>query len=206
LRWRWIERKLGDCIDRKVGIRPAPVLALQMPTLPAPRTAAGVGHGRRPEPRDHRNVVVLAFAGLVALLLAIVVVAATSLSGPDTATSAEQARAAKLSKLPVYWKVHTGDTYVSIARKTGLTVAELERFNPKVNPGAIRPGQRLKLRLKVPKAKPKPLGPRLHTVRTGETYASIARKTGRSVGRLQQLNPKRSAKALQPGDRIRLRK
>ena len=148
----------------------------------------------------------LAAIGLVVLLLAIVVVAATTLTGAEPATSAEKARAAKLGKLPVYWKVHTGDTYVSIARKTGLTVAELESFNPRVNPGAIRPGQRLKLRLKVPKAKPKPLGPRLHTVRTGETYASIARKTGHSATRLQQLNPKRSAKSLQPGDRIRLRR
>lgn len=171
-----------------------------MPSLgEVPRSTSGVHD-------DRRNVVYLVAIGLVVLLLAIVVVAATTLTGPEAATSAEKARAAKLSKLPVYWKVHTGDTYVSIARKTGLTVAELERFNPKVNPGAIRPGQRLKLRLKVPKPRPKPLGPRLHTVRTGETYASIARKTGRSVQRLQQLNPKRPAKSLRPGDRIRLRR
>ena len=93
----------------------------------------------------------LVAVGLVVLLLAIVVVAATTLTGADPATSAEQARAEKLSKLPVYWKVHTGDSYESIARKTGLTVAELETFNPRVDPGTIRPGQRLKLRLKVPK-------------------------------------------------------
>ena len=115
------------------------------------------------------------------LLLAIVVVAATTLTGAEPATSAEQARAAKLSKLPVYWKVHTGDSYVSIAQKTGLTVAELETFNPRVDPATIRPGQRLKLRLKVPKAKPKPLGPRFHTVRTGETYRLDRRKTGHSM-------------------------
>ena len=147
-------------------------------------------------------------AGLVALLLAIVVVAATTLTGPDAATTAAQARAEKLSKLPVYWKVHTGDSYVSIAEKTGLTVEELERFNPYVNPATIRPGQRIKLRRHVPKPKPKPkpLGPRFHTVRTGQTFASIAAKTGRSVSRLRQLNPKLKATALQPGDRVRLRK
>ena len=148
----------------------------------------------------------LAAVGLVVLLLAIVIVAATTLTGAEPATSAEQARAAKLSKLPVYWKVHTGDSYGSIALKTGLTVAELETFNPRVNPATIRPGQRLKLRLKVPKAKPKPLGPRFHTVRTGETYASIARKTDHSMSRLQDLNPKLRHTALQPGDRMRLRK
>ncbi len=148
----------------------------------------------------------LAAVGLVVLLLAIVIVAATTLTGAEPATSAEQARATKLSKLPVYWKVHTGDSYGSIALKTGLTVAELETFNPRVNPATIRPGQRLKLRLKVPNAKPKPLGPRFHTVRTGETYASIARKTDHSMSRLQDLNPKLRHTALQPGDRMRLRK
>ncbi|HEV2776933.1 MAG TPA: LysM domain-containing protein, partial [Solirubrobacteraceae bacterium] len=69
--------------------------------------------------------------GLVVLLLAIVVVAATTLTGPEPATSAEQARDKQLAKLPVYWKVRTGDSYGSIALKTGLTVAELETFNPK---------------------------------------------------------------------------
>lgn len=171
-----------------------------MPTLPAPRTATSADHD------DHRHVVYLAAIGLVVLLLAIVVVAATTLTGADPATSAEQARAKKLAKLPVYWKVHTGDSYGSIALKTGLTVEELETFNPKVNPQTIRPGQRLKLRLKVPKAKPKPLGPRFHTVRTGDTYGAIAAKTGHSVRRLQQLNPKLKATELRPGARLRLRK
>jgi len=164
------------------------------------RSASGV------EPDDRRSPVYLVVLGLVGLLLAIVVVAATTLTGAESAPPAEQARAKKLAKLPVYWKVHTGDSYVSIAQKTGLTVEELGTFNPKVNPAAIRPGQRLKLHLKVPKAKPKALGPRFHTVRTGETYASIAAKTGHSLTRLQQLNPKLKATALRPGARLRLRK
>ena len=171
-----------------------------MPAQPAPRTATGA------DPDERRSIVYLVATGLVVLLLAIVIVAATTLTGAESATSAEQARAEKLSKLPVYWKVHTGDTYVSIAKKTGLTVEELETFNPKVNPATIRPGQRLKLRLKVPKPKPKPLGPRLHTVRTGETYGSIAAKRGVSVTRLQRLNPKLKATELRPGARVRLRR
>jgi len=172
-----------------------------VPTLTeVPRSASGV------DPGDRRNIVYLVVLGLVVLLVAIVVVAATTLTGAESASSAEQARAAKLRKLPVYWKVHTGDSYVSIAAKTGLTVEEIETFNPKVNPATIRPGQRLKLHLKVPKRKPKPLGPRVHTVRTGETYGSIAAKTGHSVTRLQQLNPKLKAEALRPGARLRLRR
>ena len=171
-----------------------------MPARPAPRSANGDVDD------DRASVVYLVVLGLAVLLLAIVVVAATTLTGAESASSAEQARAARLAKLPVYWKVHTGDTYVRIARKTGLTVEELETFNPRVNPGAIRPGQKLKLRLKVPKPKPKPRGPRFHTVRSGESFGSIAAKTGRSIDRLQQLNPKLKPTALQPGARVRLRR
>ena len=172
-----------------------------MPTLTdAPRGPSGVA------PDDRRNIVYLIAVGLVILLVAIVVVAATTLTGATPATSAEQTRAAELRKLPVYWKVHTGDTYERIAQKTGLTVAELETFNRYVDPAAIRPGQRLKLRLHVPKPKPKPLGPRFHTLRTGESFGSIAAKTGVPITRLQQLNPKLKATALQPGTRVRLRK
>jgi LysM repeat protein len=164
-----------------------------------PRSASGVDHDGRLSP------VYLAAVGLFVLLVAIVVVAATTLTGAPEASSAEKARAAKLSKLPPYWKVHTGDSYERIAHKTGLTVDELETFNPYVDPSAIRPGQRLKLRLHVPKPKPKPPGPRFHTLRAGESFGSIAAKTGHTIVRLQQLNPKLKATALQPGDRMRLR-
>jgi LysM repeat protein len=150
--------------------------------------------------------VYLIAVGLTVLLAAIVVVAATTLTGASPVTKAEQARAAQLRKLPVFWKVHTGDTYETIARETGLTVDELETFNRYVDPSAIRPGQRLKLRLHVPKPKPKPLGPRFHTLRTGESFGSIAARTGVPISRLQRLNPKLKATALQPGARVRLRR
>jgi LysM repeat protein len=150
--------------------------------------------------------VYLAAIGLVVLLFAIVVVAATTLTGSAAPTKAGQARAAELRRLPVYWKVHTGDTYERIAQKTGLTVDELETFNPLVDPSAIRPGQRLKLRLHVPKPKPKPPGPRFHTLKAGESFGSIAAKTGVTIFHLQRLNPKLKPTALQPGTRVRLRK
>jgi LysM repeat protein len=166
----------------------------------APRSAAGV------DPDGRRNAVYLSAVGLSVLLLAIVVVAVTTLTGPDAATTVAQARAQKLDKLPAYWKVHSGESYGEIAERTGLTVDDLETFNPHVDPGTIVPGQRIKLRLHVPKPRPKPLGPRTHTVRGGETYASIAARTGHSMLALQQLNPKLHADALQPGDRVRLRR
>ena len=147
----------------------------------------------------------LVLGALVALLLAIVVVAVTSLSGGGQRASATGERPAKVRHLPVYWKVKRGDTYVRIAQKTGLTVDDLETFNPTIDPATIQPGQRLKLRLKVPRPKPKPLGPKWYTLEAGDSYGSIAAKTGKDITRLQRLNPRLKAKALQPGDRVRLR-
>jgi len=154
---------------------------------------------------DHRNLVYLISVGLAVLFLAIVVVAITSLGGTDKASSAAAARQAELRKLPVYWTVRRGDSYGLIAEKTGLTVDELETFNPYTDPSAIVPGQRIKLRLKVPPPKPKPLGPKYSTLRSGDSFGSVAAKTGKNINRLQKLNPKKKPKTLQPGDRIRLR-
>lgn len=152
-----------------------------------------------------RNLPYLIFGGLVVLFLAIVVVAITSLGETDKASSADAARQAQLRKLPVYWTVRHGDSYGLIAEKTGLTVDELETFNPYTDPSAIVPGQRVKLRLKVPPPKPKPLGPKYFTLRSGDSFGSVAAKTGKNINRLQKLNPKMKPKTLQPGDRIRLR-
>lgn len=157
------------------------------------------------EPDDRRYIAYLIFGGLFVLLLVIIVVGITSYGVDDKDAQARSERAAKLAKLPVYWTVKRGDTYDRIARKTGLSVGELETFNPYIDPSTIQPGQRLKLRAKVPKPKPKPLGPKYVTVRSGDSYGSIAAKTGKDITRLQRLNPKLKATALQPGDRVRLR-
>lgn len=174
-----------------------------MPGEVRPRAGSG-GVGN-----DDRSGIVayLAFGGLVVLLLSIVVVVITSLgAGPaGNQAQATDERAEMLSKLPPYWTVRRGDTYVRIARETGLTVDELQTFNPRTDPSTIQPGQKLKLRKNVPKPKPKPLGPKWVTVRTGDSFGSIAAKTGKNILRLQRLNPKLKPTELQPGDRVRLR-
>lgn len=165
----------------------------------APAGTGGVGDDNR------RYLAYLIFGALVLLLCAIVVVAITSLTGEDDRAKAAAERRVQLQKLPVYWKVKRGDTYVLIAQKTGLTVEELETFNPYTDPSTIRPGQRVKLRAKVPPPKPKALGPKWFTLRSGDSFGSIAAKTGKPIGRLQRLNPKLKPTLLQPGDRVRLR-
>ena len=43
-------------------------------------------------------------------------------------------------------------------------------------------------------------------MRTGQSFGSIAARTGRSIEWLRRLNPKLKPSELQPGDRVRLRR
>jgi LysM repeat protein len=142
-------------------------------------------------------------ACVAALLVAMIVAIVTTLggSGPSADAGSTPSR-----RLPPYWTVHSGETYSVIAEKTGLSVDQLETFNPYTNPQTIRPGQRLKLTLHPPKPKPKPKGPMFWTVHTGQSFGSISAKTGHSIDRLRKLNPHLKATELQPGDRMRLRR
>ena len=79
-------------------------------------------------------------------------------------------------RLPSYWTVRPGDTFTQISEKTGLTIGQLEAFNPNTDPGALIPGQRLNLGLHPPALHPP--GPIFWTVRSGESFGSIAAKTG----------------------------
>ncbi|MEA2217549.1 MAG: hypothetical protein QOJ35_175 [Solirubrobacteraceae bacterium] len=144
--------------------------------------------------------------GLVAGILLVGVIAISTLNGSGGSTDAAKAASEAARKLPPYWTVHSGDTYSRIAARTGLSVDELETFNPQIDPTTILPGQRIKLRLHAPKPRPKSLGPTFWTVRTGQSYGSIAAKTGKPIGRLIALNPRLKPTALRPGDRVRLRR
>jgi LysM repeat protein len=152
-----------------------------------------------------RSLRYLAPAGLVILLAAViaVIVSVPGSSGPH-ARPASASRVA-VRRLPPYWIVRPGDTFTQIAAKTGLTVAQLEAFNPQVDPLSIVPGQRLNLWLHPPVPRPKPPGPMFWTVRSGESFGSIAQKTGINIMRLEELNPRLKPATLQPGARMRLR-
>ena len=161
-------------------------------------------YGSDPDPgRVLRVVIPLLIA---ALLVLIPVIVTSSLNGSEVDEEASAQRAEKLRKLPVYWKVRAGDTYEAIAARTGLTIEELEDFNPRVDPSTIQPGQRLKLRAKVPPPPPKRLGPKWWIVKQGESFGSIAAATGANILVLQRLNPKVKPEKMQPGMRIRLRR
>ncbi|HEY2258648.1 MAG TPA: LysM peptidoglycan-binding domain-containing protein [Solirubrobacteraceae bacterium] len=108
-------------------------------------------------------------------------------------------------KLAPYWTVRPGDTLAEISDKTGLSIGQLEAYNPDASVQSLAVGQRLKLWRHPPSPRPKPRGPRFRTVRPGDSFGSIAAKTGINLAKLEHLNPRLKPATLQPGDRIRLR-
>jgi len=147
----------------------------------------------------------LALAALVTLVAAMSVVVRNSPEGAATHSKPAISRHAIARRLPAYWTVRSGDTFTQISEKTGLSVGQLEACNPNSDPGALVPGQRLNLWLHPPKPPSKPPGPMFWTVRSGESFGSIAAKTGINLATLEQLNPQLKPAALQPGDRVSLR-
>lgn len=87
-------------------------------------------------------------AVLGASLFAVTSVAALSLGDPQLAP-AGAASAADVTAAPAlraYWVVSRGQTYGSIAARTGVSVPRLIALNPAVDALALRPGQRIRLR------------------------------------------------------------
>ncbi len=142
----------------------------------------------------------------IAFLVAVLAVGALAVSSLNQTESSDTSAQAASAKLPPFWTVKEGQTYSQIAAETGLTVDQLETFNPRVNPAALRPGQKIKLREHVPRPPAPPLGPKYWTVRKGQSFGSIAAATGKPIGRLIALNKRLKPTDLQPGDRVRLRR
>lgn len=143
---------------------------------------------------------------MLIVVFALGAVVVSTLRGTGGASEPAIATSKPSRALPPYWTVKEGQTFSSIAQRTGLTVDELQTFNPRTDPTSLVPGQRIKLRLRTPPPAPKRLGPKYWTVRTGQSYGSIAAATGRNIDTLQRLNPKLKASELRPGDRVRLRR
>jgi LysM repeat protein len=87
----------------------------------------------------------LAPVGHVAILAAVVVVIAASAPVVAKRPKPAGSRHSPVRKLPPYWVVRPGDTFTEISQKTGLTVAQLQAYNPDADPLALYPGQRLLL-------------------------------------------------------------
>lgn len=150
----------------------------------------------QPPGRRRRYLAPIALAILLAAVI-LVVLGGSGRSGPTTSSHA-------VRHLPPYWTVRPGDTFAQIAQETGLTVAQLEAFNPNSGPGSLEPGQRLNLWAHPPPPpKPPPL-PMFWTVKAGQSFGSIAAATGVNLETLQHLNPGLNPATLQAGARVRL--
>jgi LysM repeat protein len=146
----------------------------------------------------------LAPVTLMVLVAAVIGVVATVPGRPPHRHPAA-VRHTAVRRLPPYWIVRPGDTLSQISVKTGLSVDQLEALNPRADPNSLLPGQRLNLWMHPPVPRPPPPGPMFWTVQAGQSFGSIAAKTGISIVRLEQLNPQLKPSSLQPGDRVRLR-
>ncbi|HEU0318509.1 MAG TPA: LysM peptidoglycan-binding domain-containing protein, partial [Solirubrobacteraceae bacterium] len=154
-----------------------------------------------------RVVVLLAVGSimLVGVLIATAVLDATS-SGPPPNLTSPAAMSVATRSLPPYYTVRPGDTFDSIAALNHLSSAQLQQLNPTQDPTSIEAGQVLRLRVHEPSTRlPKRLIPPFWVVQRGDTYSSIAAKTGAAVADIAQFNPKANPNLLVPGQRLKLR-
>lgn len=89
---------------------------------------------------------------LLAAAIAVVVVVAASRSSTPSSTPSSATRTAVTQSTrparraaPRAYVVKAGDTLSVIADKTGVTLDEILRLNPDVDPNALQTGERLKL-------------------------------------------------------------
>jgi len=108
------------------------------------------------------------------------------------------------------YKVKRGDTLAKIADQLGVSVRDLKRANG-LKRTAIKPNQILSLPKQSKKQTTAKSGKtsksksEYYTVKKGDTFHSISRKTGIPLGKLQALNGVR-ARALKPGYKLVLAK
>lgn len=98
--------------------------------------------------------------------------------------------------------VQRGDTLGEIARRGGVPLARLQRFNPGVDSRRLAVGQRLLMpsaRERAPSG-----GPYRYQIRAGDTYSRIARHFGTRASRLQTANPGVAPTQLRVGQLIQV--
>jgi membrane-bound lytic murein transglycosylase D len=90
--------------------------------------------------------------------------------------------------------VASGDNLWSLARRYGVTVAQLERWNGLSSGRTLRPGERLAVSE----------GARTHTVVRGDTWGTLARRYGVSTSALAQANGRSTSQVIRVGEELRI--
>jgi LysM repeat protein len=86
------------------------------------------------------------FGLLLAVTLAVVLIRVVFASNGSAKQPRTTTTVTKTTATRRFWTVRAGDTLAVIARKTGLTVAALERLNPHVSATTLFIGEKLRLR------------------------------------------------------------
>jgi membrane-bound lytic murein transglycosylase D len=98
-------------------------------------------------------------------------------------------------------KVRSGENLTRIAKRYGMTVAELRQLN-NLKDGPLYVGKRLKVRAS--RTKTVPAKTQKHKVRSGENLTRIAKRYGMTVAELRQLNNLKGGH-LQAGKQLKVR-
>jgi LysM repeat protein len=69
-----------------------------------------------------------------------------ALVAPRTSTTQNQSKHTSAHPKAKFYVVRPNDTLSNIAARTGVSVATIEQLNPRINPNALHPAQRLRLR------------------------------------------------------------
>lgn len=100
------------------------------------------------------------------------------------------------------YTVKNGDTLSAIAKRSGVSVDKLVKWNNIKNKNVISAGQKLTLR--APAAAATPSANKTYTVKSGDNLSTIAAKNGTTVAVLQSLNGIKNANLINIGQVIKL--
>ena len=151
--------------------------------------------------RDIAGAITLAFVGLVVLVVVIIAIRIVTLDTPA---------ATPRNSNDATYEVVDGDSLAGISEQTGVPVSQIEDLNPRIDPLALVPGQRLRLRPRTAREKRRAAErrarmPRYYVVKRGDALLAIAAKTKVDMFRIRQLNKKKDLDVLYPGMRLKLR-
>lgn len=132
----------------------------------------------------------------LALTLIVLLLAGCAGRGGETQRSSDPGIAGR------WITVQRGDTLGAMARRGGVPLERLQRFNPGVDSRRLAVGQRLLMPTQQERAPSG--GPYRYQIRPGDTYAGIARRFNTRASRIQAANPGVEPTALRIGQIIRV--